>query len=90
MRIMMEPKEPVHVRVRYNGNQVFDQVLEPGTKHDIDVEHPKCCGVATLFFVEEDGSEIPVGQANYGECKGDCKGEPTSGCGSNCGSCGCQ
>jgi len=67
MRIKMNPEKPVHIRVKYNGTHVFDQVLEPGP-HDIDVEHPKCCGIAQLFFVKEDGSETPAGSANYGAC----------------------
>ncbi len=66
MRIQLDPKEPLHMRVKYNGKVVFDQTLQPGP-HDIDVAHPKCCGKAEAFIVEEDGTEIPLGSADYGD-----------------------
>lgn len=71
MRIEVTPKEPMHMRVRYNGKVIWDETLTPG-KHDIEVEHPKTCGKAELFLVEDDDSEFPIGSAEYGECK--CEG----------------
>jgi len=68
MHIEMNPKEPQRIIVRYNGKVVFDQTLQPGP-NDITVDHPKTCGKAELSFVEEDGSEFPVGEADYGECQ---------------------
>lgn len=70
MRVQMDPKEPFHLRIKYNGEVKFDQVLQPGP-HDINVEHPKCCGKAEAFLVEEDGTEVPIGSAEYGaQCQG--------------------
>ena len=70
MRIQMDPKEPFHLRVKYNGQVKFDQVLQPGP-HDIELEHPKCCGTAVALLVEEDGTEVPIGSAEYGDpCAG--------------------
>ncbi len=70
MRIQMDPKEPFHLRVKYNGQVKFDQVLQPGP-HDIDVEHLKCCGTAEAFLVKEDGTEVLIGSAEYGDpCSG--------------------
>ena len=68
MRIQIDPKQPTRLRVRYNGKEVFDQTLQPG-HHDIDVVHPKTCGKAELFRVKDDGSEVPMGSANYGTCE---------------------
>jgi hypothetical protein len=31
--------------------------------------HPKTCGKAELFIVEDDGSEFPLGSADYGTCE---------------------
>jgi hypothetical protein len=67
MRIKITPKEPLHIRVRYNGTQVLDQELQVQT-YDIEVDHPKCCGVAVLYRVMDDGSEKPLSSANYGVC----------------------
>ncbi|CAN5407203.1 hypothetical protein BH11CYA1_BH11CYA1_48500 [soil metagenome] len=67
MRIEINPKEPMRLRVRYNGKEVFDQTLQPGP-HDIDIAHPKTCGKAELFLVEDDGSEFPMGGTDYGDC----------------------
>ena len=53
MKIEIEPKEPMHLRVRYNGKVIWDETLQPG-KHVIEVEHPKTCGVAELSLVESD------------------------------------
>lgn len=70
MRIQMNPKEPFHLRIKYNGQVKFDQVLQPGP-HDINVDHPKCCGQAEAFLIEEDGTEVPIGSAKYGDpCSG--------------------
>ena len=79
MRIQMDPKEPFHLRVKYNGQVKFDQVLQPGP-HDIDVEHLKCCGTAEAFLVEEDGTEVLIGSAEYGDpCSGaDAQNSPNS------------
>jgi hypothetical protein len=68
MKIEMTPKEKTHIRVRYNGEVVCDQVLEAGKPYVIEAEHPKTCGKAEAFFVEEDGSEFPIGSADYGPC----------------------
>jgi len=68
MRIMIDPKAPIRLKVRYNGTEVFDQTLQPGA-HDIDVAHPKTCGKAELFKVKDDGTEVPMGSADYGECE---------------------
>jgi hypothetical protein len=67
MRIVIDPKTPLRVRAKYNGGQIFDQVLQPG-HHDIEFEHPKTCGLAEVFFVGDDGVETPAGSANYGDC----------------------
>jgi hypothetical protein len=67
MRIVIDPKKPLHVRAKYNGGQIFDQVLQPG-HHDIEFEHPKTCGLAEVFFVDAAGVETPAGSANYGAC----------------------
>lgn len=69
MRIVFDPTEEVQLRVKYNGNVVYDQKLEPG-HHDVDVDHPKNCGRAEAFLVESDGTEIPIGSAEYGKCCG--------------------
>lgn len=76
MRIEMTPKEDTHVRIKYNGAVVLDQVLTAGTEYKIEAEHPKCCGVAELFFVEADGTEYGIGSTNYGQC--DCGGTPAA------------
>jgi hypothetical protein len=68
MRIELTPKEDMHVRVKYNGATIHDQDLTAGTAYVIEAEHPKCCGVAEAFLVDEDGSEMPIGSANYGDC----------------------
>jgi|JI102314A2RNA_FD_contig_31_8677141_length_476_multi_3_in_0_out_0_2 hypothetical protein len=68
MRIEIDPKEPMRIRVRYNGKEVFDQTLQPGP-NDINIEHPKTCGKAEAFIVEDDGSEFPLGHADYGTCE---------------------
>lgn len=68
MRIEIDLKEPMRIRVRYNGKEVFDQTLQPGP-NDINIEHPKTCGKAEAFIVEDDGSEIPIGSTEYGDCE---------------------
>ncbi len=68
MKIEMNPKEPQRIKVRYNGVEIHDSVLQPGP-NVVEVDHPKTCGKAELFFVEEDGSEFPVGVADYGDCQ---------------------
>lgn len=70
MRIEIDPKEPMHLRVRYNGKIIWDETLQPG-KHEIEVEHSKTCGTAELSLVEDDDSEFPIASAQYGECKCD-------------------
>ncbi len=67
MKIEVNPKEPMHFRVKYNGEVVYDEVLQPGP-HKVEVEHPKTCGKAEVFLVEDDDSEFPVGEADYGPC----------------------
>ena len=67
MRIVIDPTEAIHVRVKYNGGVVYDETLQPG-HHDIDVDHPKCCGIAEAFLVDPDGTEMPIGTADYGKC----------------------
>ncbi len=74
MRIIIDPKEAIQVRVKYNGGVIYDQTLQPG-HHDIDVVHPKCCGVAEAFLVDSDGAETPIGSADYGKCGGSCGGK---------------
>lgn len=70
MRVQMDPKEPFHLRIKYNGEVKFDQVLQPGP-HDVTVTHPTCCGKAEAFLVEEDGTEVLIGSAEYGtQCEG--------------------
>jgi len=69
MRIEMDPKEPQRIKVRYNGVEIHDQVLQPGP-NVVEVEHPKTCGKAEMFFTELDGSdEFLVGTADYGQCQ---------------------
>ncbi|MFA6213360.1 MAG: hypothetical protein WCT03_10710 [Candidatus Obscuribacterales bacterium] len=68
MRIQTDLKEPMRIRVRYNGKEVYDQTLQPGP-HDINIEHPKTCGKAEAFIVEDDGSEFPMGSTEYGDCE---------------------
>ena len=65
MRIVFDPSAEVQLRVKYNGNVVYDQKLQPG-HHDVDVDHPKESGCAEAFLVEPDGTEIPIGSADYG------------------------
>jgi hypothetical protein len=67
MKIEVNPKEPMHIRVRYEGKVIHDEVLQPGP-HAIEVDHPKTCGKAELFLVEDDDSEFPIGSADYGPC----------------------
>jgi len=67
MKIEVTPKEPMHIRVRYEGKVIYDEVLQPGP-HNIEVDHPKTCGKAELFLVEDDDSEFPIGSADYGPC----------------------
>jgi hypothetical protein len=69
MKIEITPKEPMRIRVRYNGEVVYDQKLEAGRLAVIEAEHPKTCGKAEAFIVEEDGSEFPIGSADYGNCE---------------------
>lgn len=70
MQVQMNPTEPFHLRIKYNGEVKFDQVLQPGP-HDVLVKHPSCCGKAEAFLVEEDGTEVPIGSAEYGaQCEG--------------------
>ncbi len=68
MKIEITPKEPLHLRVRYQGEVVFDQVLAAGQLYDLDIQHPKTCGTAEAFIVEDDGSEMLIGSADYGPC----------------------
>lgn len=68
MRIEMTPKEDLHLRIKYNGKAILDQDMKAGTAYVTTAEHPKCCGVAEAFLVDDDGSEMPIGSANYGDC----------------------
>ncbi len=78
MKIEITPNEPIHLRVRYNGEVVHDEKLVAHQTYKLDVQHPTSCGKAEAFFVEEDGSEFPIGSADYGACA--CQGvDPTTG-----------
>ena len=77
MRVIIDPKESLHLRVKYNGQVKFDQELQPG-HHDFEVEHPKCCGKAELFLVEDDGSEVFIGSTEYGDQCSDAQNCPNS------------
>jgi hypothetical protein len=65
MRIVFDPTEEVQVRVKYNGTVVYDKKLQPGHQ-DIDIDHPKDSGLVEAFLVEPDGTEVPIGSADYG------------------------
>jgi hypothetical protein len=93
MKIGITPDEPIHLRVRYNGEVVHDEKLVAGQKYDLEIKHPTCCGKAEAFFVEADGSEFAIGSTDYGACKGsNCAGcsSKKGGCGSPDGACRCQ
>lgn len=64
MKVAVTPDEPFHLRVRYNGEQIFEKHIAAGEKFEQDIETPKVTGKAEVFVVEGD-EEMLIGTAEY-------------------------
>lgn len=64
MKVALTPNEPFHLRVRYNGEQIFEKHIAAGEKFDQDIETPKVTGKAEVFMVDGD-EEMLFATAEY-------------------------
>ncbi len=64
MKVELTPKEPMTLKVRYNGEEIFSKDLEVGVKFDDDIETPNEPGVAEAILVI-DGKDVPIGTVTY-------------------------
>lgn len=64
MRVELTPSEPMTLKVRYNGEEIFSQELEVGVRFAQDIETPEVTGVAETILVIG-GEELPIAQNHY-------------------------
>lgn len=64
MKVELTPKEPMTLKVRYNGKEIFSKELVVGVKFDDTIDTPDEPGVAEAILVI-DGNELPIGQVAY-------------------------